>query len=89
MRRSLASPAQIKTKTMTTLATRSLSDLDLLHAQRALTEAMGALTALSIAVRRVAPDAQGGFRSFDRYRAHRDAQTLLVAWSQVAAALAR
>lgn len=87
MRRSLASPAQLKTKTMTTLAT--LSDLDLLHAQRALTEAMGALTALHLAARRVAPAADGAYSSADAYVAHRNAQLLLAAWEQVARRLAR
>ena len=78
---------------MTTLATLAtsvtLADLDLLRAQRALTEAMGALTSLQIAARRIAPAADGSHRSSDHYRAYRDAQTLLVAWAQIAAKLAR
>ena len=75
--------------TLATLATRSLSDLDLLHAQRALTEAMGALTALHLAARRVAPAADGAYSSADAYVAHRNAQLLLAAWEQVARRLAR
>jgi len=74
---------------MNTLALATLADLDLLHAQRALTEAMGALTSLQIASRRIAPAADGSYQSSEQYRAYRDAQTLLAAWAQITTKLAR